>query len=192
MMLAKTERVAESFPQPITSTTRLDVNAFRLVRMTQVSGPTAREDIINKLFRWAEREMVFGERELSSPAKNIALPSPSKPRSRVVQRAELQRLIPALLDSMKVLVEVAYETAMRRSEIIKLTPRVLHLSERRLSVIDGKTGDRIVPLTTRATQLLRSAQQGCQTPDDRVSPSPRIASPRPSEGQGEPLAWTRM
>lgn len=172
MMLAKMERVAQSFPQPFTSITRSDVNAFRLARMAQVSGPTVREDlqIINKLFRWAEREMVFGERELASPAKNIALPPPCKPRSRVVEQAELQLLISALPDSMKVLVEVAFETAMRRSEIIKLTPRVLHLDDRSLSVIDGKTGDRIVPLTTRAVELLTAAQERCKTPDDRLFP----------------------
>ena len=63
MMLAKMERVAQSFPQPFTSITRSDVNAFRLSRMTQVSGPTVREDLqmINKLFRWAEREMRMAD-----------------------------------------------------------------------------------------------------------------------------------
>jgi integrase len=172
MMLEKMGRVAQSFPQPFTSITRSDVNAFRLARMTQVSGPTVREDlqIINKVFRWAEREMVFGERDLPSPAKNIALPPPCKPRSRVVEQAELQLLISALPDSMKVLVEVAFETAMRRSEIIKLTPRVLHLDDRSLSVIDGKTGDRIVPLTTRAVTLLRNARERCRSPDELLFP----------------------
>lgn len=172
MMLEKMERVAKSFPQPFISITRSDVNAFRLARMTQVSGPTVREDlqVINKLFRWAEREMVFGEAVLPSPAKNIALPPPCKPRSRVIEKAELELLMTALPDSMKVLIEVAYETAMRRSEIVKLTPRVLHLQERSLSVIDGKTGDRIVPLTTRAVELLTVAQERCKTPDDRLFP----------------------
>ncbi|OAM80050.1 hypothetical protein A3840_01995 [Devosia elaeis] len=71
---------------------------------------------------------------------------------------------------MRALVELAYETAMRRSEIIKLTPRVLHLDERVLSVVDGKTGDRFVPLTTRAVTLLRAAQERCKSPDDRLFP----------------------
>lgn len=172
MMLEKMLRVARFFPQPFISITRSDVNNFRLARMSQVSGPTVREDlqIITKLFRWAEREMVFGERELPSPAKNVALPPPSKPRSRVVEKAELDLLITALPESMKALVEVAYETAMRRSEIIKLTPRVLHLRDRSLSVIDGKTGDRLVPLTKRAVELLETAQERCKSPDERMFP----------------------
>jgi len=172
MMLEKMERVSKSFPQSFTSITRSDVNEFRLKRMTQVSGPTVREDIqlINKLFRWAEREMVFGEQDLPSPAKNIALPPPSKPRSRIVESHELSLLLTALPEVMKGVVEVAFETAMRRSEIVKLTPRVLHLDDRCLSVLAGKTGDRMVPLTTRAVELLRSAQEHCKRPDDRLFP----------------------
>jgi integrase len=172
MMLDKMERVAKAFPQAFISITRLDVNAFRLARLGQVSGPTVREELqlINKLFRWAEREMIFGERQVSSPAKNVALPPPCKPRSRVVDKSELELLLTGLPDGMKIIVEVAYETAMRRSEIIKLTPRVLHLNDRCLSVIDGKTGDRVVPLTKRAVALLREAQERCATQDDRLFP----------------------
>lgn len=172
MMLEKMERVAKSFPQPFDSISRTDVNSYRLMRLTQVSGPTVREDIqlINKLFRWAEREMVFGERDLPSPAKNIALPPPCKPRSRIVEKSELDLLMSALTPTMALVIEVAFETAMRRSEITKLTPRVLHLEERSLSVIDGKTGDRIVPLTKRAVGLLRKAQEGCRGQDDRLFP----------------------
>lgn len=171
MMLEKMERVARAFPQPFISITRSDVNEFRLTRMMQVSGPTVREDIqlINKLFRWAEREMIFGERDIPSPAKNIALPPPCKPRSRVVEKHELKMLMSALSPTMSLIVELAFETAMRRSEIVKLTPRVLHLGDRCLSVIDGKTGDRVVPLTSRAIGLLSGAQQG-RGPDDRLFP----------------------
>ncbi|MEQ1933349.1 MAG: site-specific integrase [Fimbriimonadaceae bacterium] len=172
MMLEKMERVAKAFPQPFASITRSDVNAFKLARMTQVSGPTVREDIqlINKLFRWAEREMVFGERDLPSPAKNIALPPPCKPRSRIVEKNELDLLMSVLTPLMGRVIEVAFETAMRRSEITRLTPRVLHLGDRTLSVIDGKTGDRIVPLNSRAVELLKEAQEGCRGQDDRLFP----------------------
>lgn len=172
LMLEKMLRVARHFPQPFLSITRVDVNDFRLSRLAEVSGPTVREDlqIINKLFRWAEREMIFGDQELPSPAKNIALPAPCKPRSRVVERNELILLLDALPATMRSIVELAYETAMRRAEITKLTPRRLHLQERCLSVIEGKTGDRLVPLTTRAVELLTQAQEHCRTPDDRLFP----------------------
>lgn len=39
---------------------------------------------------------------------------------------------------MRLVVELAYETAMRRSEILKLTKDCLHLHDRIADVIDGK------------------------------------------------------
>lgn len=172
LMTRRMEQVAGHFPQPFLSVTRSDVNAYRLMRLAQVSGPTVREDlqIINKLYRWAEREMIFGDLDIRSPAKNIALPPPGKPRSRVIERSELETLMGALSPTMARIVEVAYETAMRRSEILKLTPRVLHLEDRCLSVIDGKTGDRVVPLTSRAIELLKEASKVCKGQDDRLFP----------------------
>ena len=43
---------------------------------------------------------------------------------------------------------------MRRSEITKLRVKDIYLSERILDVVDGKEGDRSVPLSKRACQLL--------------------------------------
>lgn len=53
---------------------------------------------------------------------------------------------------------------MRRGEIVKLKPKHIHLEERILSVVDGKTGDRSVPLTTRAVELLRESLEHCHAP----------------------------
>lgn len=172
LMLAKMLRISVHFPQPFQKITRTDVNAFRLLRLAQVSGPTVREDLqaINKLFRWADREMLFGDMPLNIPTRNIALPASTKPRSRVVEREELDRLITALSPVMADIVEIAFETAMRRSEIIRLTPRALHLQERCLSVIDGKTGDRIVPLSQKAVNRLQDVAKRCLTPDSRMFP----------------------
>ncbi|MEL6660887.1 MAG: site-specific integrase [Bacteroidota bacterium] len=58
---------------------------------------------------------------------------------------------------MAVVVELAYETAMRRSELLRLRPRDLNLPERFLRVVDGKEGSRDVPLTRRAVELLEGA-----------------------------------
>ncbi|TRV14755.1 MAG: site-specific integrase [Microcystis wesenbergii Mw_MB_S_20031200_S109] len=107
---------------------------------------------------------------LNIPTRNIALPASTKPRSRVVEREELDRLITALSPVMADIVEIAFETAMRRSEIIRLTPRALHLQERCLSVIDGKTGDRIVPLSQKAVNRLQDVAKRCLTPDSRMFP----------------------
>jgi integrase len=59
---------------------------------------------------------------------------------------------------------------MRRGEIVRLTPKHLHLEQRILSVVDGKTGDRSVPLTRRAVELLTESLERCPAPDTRLFP----------------------
>ena len=58
---------------------------------------------------------------------------------------------------MSRIAQTAFETAMRRSEILKLECKNLCLDERYLSVIDGEDGSRDVPLTLRACELLKEA-----------------------------------
>ncbi|MEW5993453.1 MAG: site-specific integrase [Candidatus Zixiibacteriota bacterium] len=144
------------------------VNAYRLYRLGQVASATCRHDLIfiGRIFNWARREYLV---DLPNPVKDIQLPANSKPRNKVVTRAELIVLLEALTPVMRAVVELAYETAMRRSEILKLTPRHLNLAERTVSVIDGKTGDRLVPLTLRAVELLADSARKCR-PDQRLFP----------------------
>lgn len=172
LMLLRYQRIAKRFPQPFLSITRLDINAFKNQRLKEVSGSTVREEIlsINKLFRWAEREMIFGDREINSPARNIALPPASKPRDRIIERTELDTLMSDLNPVMAEIVELAYETAMRRAEITKLLPRNINLDERTVQVEKGKTGDRLVPLTKRAVELLKGALERCYSRESRLYP----------------------
>ena len=69
-------------------------------------------------------------------------------------RKELELFLTAMSPRMAVIVAFAYETAMGRGEILKLTVRDLHLEQRFLRVVDGKEGFRDLPLTRRAVQLL--------------------------------------
>lgn len=169
-MLKRIERMAGRLPGPFLKISRPMVNAYKLKRSCEVSGSTVREEVqtINKLFRWVEREMIFGDQQIVSPASNIALPPPSKPCTRVVERAELDRLMAELNPLMAEIIELAYETAMRRAEITKLLPRHLNLEERTLNVEDGKTGNRVVPLTRRAVELLRGALERSLTHRSRL------------------------
>jgi len=154
----RVERMSPHFPQPFASISKWDVNTYKTKRLSEVSGTTCRDELVllNRLFKWAKRELLL---ELDNPCVDIALPPTSKPRSKVVTSEELTALLGKMTPVMREVVELAYETAMRRSEILKLTPSCLHLGERYLDVIDGKTGSRSVPLTTRAVELLRIAQE---------------------------------
>lgn len=48
---------------------------------------------------------------------------------------------------MAEVVDLAFETAMRRSEVLGLRRNALHLKDRFLRVVEGKEGSRDVPLT---------------------------------------------
>ena len=168
--LYRIERIAPHLPEDARKITKHDVNQYRLMRLEQVAPVTCRDELqlIHRVFRWAHRELILDKSLHPSPCLEIPMPPASKPRNRVVEPDELQLLLAVLSPTMKVIVELAYETAMRRSEIIKLTPKVVHLEERVACVVDGKTGDRSVPLSWRAVELLRVAIDQCPSPDTRL------------------------
>lgn len=137
-----------------------DVNAFKQKRLSEVNPTTCRDELlmIRRVFRWYIREhMARTGIHMRNPCEMITIPPGGKPRDRVISPDELKLLMSAMSPSMAIITELAYETAMRRSEILKLTPKDLHLSERFLCVIDGKEGSRDVPLTRRACALLEGA-----------------------------------
>jgi integrase len=150
-----------------------DVNAFKQARLSEVSRTTCRDEImmIRRVFRWyiIEHHAKTGEM-LINPCELLTMPKANKPRDRVVTRKELELLLGAMTPQMAVIVELAYETAMRRGELLKLTPRDLHLEDRFLRVVDGKEGSRDVPLTRRAVELLEGALEGLAMRDARIFP----------------------
>ena len=158
-------QLGESFPLPINQLTAKMVNDFKFKRLTEVSGETCRGQLafLSRFYRYARRELLL---DIDNPVARIVMPPPSKPCDKVVSREELTLLLSKLKPTMALIVEIAYETAMRRSEIIKLTPSCLHLQERIADVIDGKTGTRNVPLTRRAVELLQIALERCPLADD--------------------------
>lgn len=162
------ESIARHLPEDVREITKYDINEYRLKRLETVSNVTCRNELelIHRLYRWAHRELLLDKATCPSPCEDVTFPSASKPRNRVIERDELECLLNAMHNPiMRTVVEVAYETAMRRGEILKLRPKDLHLDERILDVVDGKTGDRSVPLTTRAVELLREASRQCSRHD---------------------------
>ncbi|MEQ8801326.1 MAG: site-specific integrase [Haliea sp.] len=165
-------RIAEHLPEDVREITKYDVNRYRLMRLKQVAPVTCRDELqlIHRVYRWAYRELLLDAVECPSPCTDVAMPPPSKPRNRIISRKELKLILADLPPLMAAITELAYETAMRRGEIVRLTPRHLHLEERYLAVVDGKTGDRSVPLTRRAVELLRMAAERCPHQNARLYP----------------------
>ena len=170
VLIAK--QLGQVFPIAINKLTPKMVNDFKLKRLGEVKSETCRGQLafLSRFYRYAQRELLL---EVANPVASIVMPAASKPSDKVVSRAELDALLKELRPQMALIVELAYETAMRRSEIIKLTPSCLHLEERIADVLDGKTGTRNVPLTHRACELLEEAMRLSSTqgrPEARVFP----------------------
>ena len=159
------EHLALAFPQPIQEITPQQINTYKLQRLEEVKPATCRAYLafMSRCFRYARRELLLegskGE-PLANPVELIALPQASKPSDKVVSREELELLLKEMSPLMATIAELAYETAMRRSEIVGLTANRVHLEERIADVIDGKNGTRSVPLTKRAVELLRQVING--------------------------------
>lgn len=169
------KQLAQSFPDPIHEITARQVNDFKLMRLKVVRPSSCRTQLafMSRFFRYAKRELLI---DIPNPVADIALPAPSKPSEKVVSKHELEELLAELSPTMATVVELAYETAMRRSEIIKLTMSCLHLEERIADVVDGKTGTRNVPLTRRAVDLLELAVSRCR---DATNPLEKLFKVKP-------------
>ncbi|WP_460127839.1 tyrosine-type recombinase/integrase [Pseudomonas sp. H1_D05] len=151
------EHLGRHFTQPIDEITPQMINDFKIMRLKKVKPSTCRTQLafMSRFFRFAKRGLLI---EIHNPVSDIALPKPDRSSDKVISASELERLLAKLSPIMKPIVELAYETAMRRSEILKLTRDRLHLKDRIADVIDGKNGTRSVPLTHRAVEILQLAQ----------------------------------
>jgi integrase len=150
-----------------------DVNEFKQVRLLEVHPTTCRDELllIKRIFKWHIRELLAANNEfLANPCDNLSVPPPSKPRDRIISETELKLLLAVMTPMMATITELAFETAMRRSEILKLRVSDLNLSSRFLRVVDGKEGSRDVPLTNRAVRLLEATLESMEGDQLRLYP----------------------
>ncbi|AXI44254.1 site-specific integrase [Sulfitobacter sp. SK011] len=123
------------------------------------------------MYRWYCNEWFASSGEtISNPCDRLELPKARKTRETVISRNQLAALLGEMTPLLRQIVELAYETAMRRSEILKLRACDLHLDERFLRVVEGKEGSRDVPLTRRAVRLLQYAVNRSEGPGAKLYP----------------------
>ncbi|MDU9398105.1 site-specific integrase [Pseudomonas sp. zfem003] len=121
------------------------------------SSATVRLDlaIISHLYTIASKE--WGIEGLTNPCKNLRMPKGSKERDRRPTSAELSKVYEAaaqLHAELPVIIELAADTAMRRSELVLL--RREQVRGRVAYLEDTKNGERrAVPLSSRAVALLQ-------------------------------------
>jgi integrase len=128
--------------------------------------------IISHLFNIAKKE--WGMDYLANPLDNVTRPKSSAPRDRRVSPEEEVALMAALRECRNSLVhplaEFAIETAMRKSEMLRLTWKDINLPRRVAQLVTSKNGDaRTVPLSLRAVDILTALPKTLDGPVFPVS-----------------------
>lgn len=131
-----------------------DVARYKVERQKEVTGSTVRLELqlLSRVMRWASSEKGV---ECEDVVKKVKLPEAGKPRDKVITPDEYARLLDAISAAMKPVVILAWETAMRRSEILSITPRMINANTRTVHLTQTKNGEaRDVPLSPMAVKIL--------------------------------------
>lgn len=133
--------------------------AWRDERIKDVApGTVLRElQLLAHIFTVAERDWGMHLHN-GNPVEKIRKPAPGKARERALNDSERVKLLAECRKCknpwVAPVVEFALETAARRGEILSLRWAEVNLSTATARV-DGKTGTRTIPLSSRAVALLR-------------------------------------
>ena len=124
----------------------------RALKSLKSSSVNRRLAIISHMYSIALKEWGYN---VDNPVLNIRRPVNPEPRDRRFTKEELHKLLRGNRADphMKFIIELALETALRRSEIANIKPE--HWTGNMLKVVKAKVKPRTIPLTKRAQQLLR-------------------------------------
>ena len=109
-------------------------------------------NVISNFFTICRKEWDY---KISNPVLSIKRPVNPEPRDRSLSDQEIDKLLKGNRASpqMRFIIELALETAMRRTEIASIKKE--HWKGSVLKIPVAKSGSRVIPLTPRAQQLLR-------------------------------------
>lgn len=134
-----------------------EIAAWRNERLIDKASPnTIRLElaIISNLYTIAKTE--WGYETIVNPTKLIKLPKLPSGRARRLKQNEVDLLLSNTeSEVLKLLINLALETGMRRSELLKITSKNIDFKNKVLYLPKTKNGEsRFVPLSSLALQLL--------------------------------------
>ena len=140
---------------PINKIRRSTISKYKDVLGKRVSGSTVnrRLDVISSMFTTFKKEWGY---PVENPVLSIRRPKKAEPRDRRLSDVEINKLLKGNRTSpiMKSIIEISLETGMRLSEILRIDLDRLEGST--LVIPIAKTKPRVIPLTTRAVNLIKN------------------------------------
>lgn len=134
---------------------------YRDERLKSVQSASIRKELhlIGRVLKHAQREWEI-VLPRGNPVETISVPTSPKGRDRRLHPGEEELLLETAKKSdseIGCIIAFAIETGMRRGEIADLKWNDVNLMKRTATLWDTKNGDnRVVPLSTRAIELLKS------------------------------------
>ncbi|WP_445776600.1 tyrosine-type recombinase/integrase [Shewanella sp.] len=141
--------------KPLGNITTQDLSALRNARLKEVSPSTVRLELqlLSRLLNFARMELGIAN---LNPFEDFKLPPANAPRSAILTQIQYQSLLADIAPKVKPILILAWETSMRRSEILSIKRSSIDWSSCTLNLQETKNGySRDVPLNSRALQALR-------------------------------------
>ena len=123
-------------------------------------------DVISSMFTTFKKEWGY---PVDNPVLGIRRPKRAEPRDRRLSDAEINKLLTGNRTSpmMKDIIQVALETGMRLSEILRADHA--YIEGNTLKIPIAKTKPRVIPLTNKALRLLKDADLPFKISKSQVS-----------------------
>lgn len=160
---------------PLEKITSEGVAAYKVLRLKNAANGTVRLELqlLSRFLRWAASEKGVA---CVDAVKLVRMPEAGKPRDKILTPQQFKMVLDRLetcrsklsgslqgMSEAKAIIILAWETAMRRGEILAITPamidfkqRVIHLSEEQTKNEDARD----VPLSSVALDLLKALCEG--------------------------------
>jgi integrase len=141
---------------PINKITPLVIGKFRDKQREIIKNNSLNRklDVISTIYTTCKKEWGY---PVDNPILSIRRPKNPEPRDRRFTDAELNLLLRGnrTTEKLRTIIEIALETGMRQSEILRIHPE--HIQGQTLFIPIAKTKPRTIPLTKKALSILKHA-----------------------------------
>ena len=160
---------------PLEKITSENVATYKVERLKKAANGTVRLELqlLSRFLRWAASEKGVACNDVVKP---VRLPEAGKPRDKILTHLQYQMILERVetcrsklsgclqgMSEAKAIIILAWETAMRRGEILALSPSMIDFRQRVIHLADHQTKNaeaRDVPLSSVALDLLKSLCEG--------------------------------